>query len=95
MKERIHFQFRIACMKDAIRAFFRFLRFLPGFWELHRFWDTEPEFYGWVIRQYSTVMNELTGGRLSKPSHCAETVIDEIWAYMDRNYAGWNKEETK
>ena len=79
-------------MKDSVRSLFRFLRFLPGFWKLHRFWDAEPGFYGWVIRQYSTVMNELTGGKLSKPSHCAETVIEEIWRCMEKHYAGWSNE---
>ena len=74
--------FRFLCLKDSVRSLFRFIRFIPGFWKLNRFWDVEPEFYGWVIRQYSTVMNEMTGGKLSKPSHCAETVIEEIWNYV-------------
>ena len=77
-------RFRLLCWKDAMRSFFLLIRRLPGFWKLNRFWDADPEFYGWVIRQYSTVMYELTGGRLSKPSHDAMTVIEEIQRYMDR-----------
>ena len=93
MKERVPLRFRFLCLKDSVRSFFRFIRFLPGFWRLNRFWDVDPDFYGWVIRQYATVMNEMTGGQLSKPSHCAETVIEEIWEYMEKHYAGWNKKE--
>ena len=93
MKGKIHLRFRIACMKDAARSFFRFLKFLPGFWKLHRFWDAEPQIYGWVIRQYSTVMNELTGGKLSKPTNDAMSVIEQVWNHMNEHYAGWKKDE--
>lgn len=76
-------KFWLSCKWDGIRAFFLLLKRLPGFYRLNRFWDAEPEFYRWVIEQYETVMYEITGGRLSKPSHDAQTVLREAWDYID------------
>ncbi len=95
MNEKKSMAFRFLCWKGAVFSFFRMLKRLPGFWKLNRFWDVEPSFYGWVIRQYSTVMNELTGGKLSKPSHSAETVIEEVWTYMTGHFAGWDNAGNK
>lgn len=92
MKEKNPLRFRIACWQDAIRAFFRFIKFLPGFYRLNRFWGENPKYYGWVIRQYVTVMDTLTGGKLKNPSHDAMTVCNEIWRHMNRHYAGWKKD---
>lgn len=86
-------KFWFSCKWDGIKALFSLLRRLPGFYRLNRFWDQEPRFYGWVVQQYVEVMNELTGGKLRKPSHDAMTVIGTVWKYMDMHYAGWKKEE--
>lgn len=85
-------KFRLDCWRDRFHCLFRFLRRLPGYWRLNRIHDLNPDFYGWVMNQYSTVMNELTGGKLCKPSHDAMVVIDEIWEYMYRHFAGWKDE---
>ena len=71
---------------EAFRCFLRFMRRLPGYYWLNNFWDFEPDFYPWVINQYSEVMCEMTGGRLSKPSHDAKTVIMYAWDYIDEEY---------
>ena len=72
---------------QGFRCFLRFFRRLPGYFWLNQFWDCEPDFYPWVINQYSEVMYEMTGGKLSKPSHDAKTVISYAWDYIDREYA--------
>lgn len=86
-------KFWLSCKWDGIRAFFKLIPRLLGFYRLNRFWDQKPDFYGWVIQQYVAVMNELTGGKLRKPSHDAMTVIETVWGYMKAHYAGWEKEE--
>ena len=95
MNAKQRMTFWLLCRKDAARSFFNMLKRLPGFWKLNRTWDAEPDFYGWVISQYSAVMKELTGGKLSKPSHSAETVIDEVWMYMIGHFTGWNGQKTE
>ena len=89
------FKFWVSCKWDGIRAFFKLIPRLPGFYRLNRFWDQKPDFYGWVIQQYATVMSELTGGKLHKPSHDAMSVLDYVWDYMNAHYAGWKKEESE
>lgn len=76
---------------EAFRCFLRFFRRLPGYFWLNQFWDCEPDFYPWVTNQYSEVMYEMTGGKLSKPSHDARTVIQYAWEYID----GLHEEEEK
>ena len=85
-------KFWFSCKWDGIRAFFKLIPRLPGFYRLNRFWDQKPEFYGWVIQQYVAVMNELTGGKLRKPSHDAITVIEAVCKNMDVRYVGQRKE---
>ena len=92
-KQRIKFWF--SCKWDGIRSFFLLLKRLPGFYRLNRFWDCEPEFYRWVIQQYEEVMYEMTGGKLSKPSHSAQTVINEAWNYIDSLGKDEEEGETK
>lgn len=88
-KVKFWFSWKAHC----IRGFFTLLKRLSGFYWLNLFWDVGPQFYSDVIRNYSEVMRELTGGKLTKPSHDAMTVIGEVWKYMDAHYAGWNKKE--
>lgn len=83
MTRKQSIKFWLSCKWDGIRAFFLLLKRFPGFYRLNRFWDAEPEFYRWVIEQYETVMYEITGGRLSKPGHDAQTVLREAWDYID------------
>ena len=87
VKKHHWIRFRLICMKDAIVSFFKFIKRLPGYLWLNRFYDCEPDFYPWVMHQYSTVMSDLTGGKLSKASHPAETVLEEVWARMDYLYS--------
>ena len=77
---------------QGFRCFLRFIKRLPKYFWLNQFWDCEPDFYPWVINQYSEVMCEMTGGKLSKPSHDAKTVITYAWDYIDEEY-GHNEHE--
>lgn len=93
VKKHHWIRFRLYCIKDAIVSFFKFLKRLPGYIWLNRFYDCEPDFYPWVINQYSEVMCEMTGGKLSKPSHDAKTVIMYAWEYIDRECGGDKQDE--
>lgn len=79
-------RFRFSCMLDSIRSLFLFIGRIPGFYRLNRFWDKPPRFYWDVIENYVKVMYEMTDGHLSKPTYNADTVIDEAWACIDRNW---------
>lgn len=92
MKTGKYIRFRLSCAWEGIRSLFLLIRRLPGFYRLNRMWDRNPDFYGWEIRQYVTVMQDLTGGKLYKPSNDAATVIEAVWKHMDGQYAGWKKE---
>lgn len=85
-------KFWLSCKWDAVRSFLLLIKRLPGFYRLNRFWDADPQFYTDVIRDYSEVMRDLTGGRLRKPSHDAQTVIEQAWNYLDGYYAALMKE---
>lgn len=71
---------------DGICCFFLFLKRLPGFYRLNRFWDKDPRFYWDVIVNYSKVMYTLTEGRLQNPKWKADFVIEEVYEVMDKRY---------
>ena len=79
-------RFWLECKADSVRCFFQLLKRFPGFYKLNRFWDYEPREYWDIINNYIRVMYELTDGHLSKASHSAQTVIDEVYACMDKRY---------
>lgn len=90
-KQSVRFWF--SCKWDGIRAFFLLVKRLPGFYRMNRFWDADPQFYTDVIRNYSEVMSDITGNRLSKPSHDAQTVLMYAWDYIDEIFR--EREEEK
>ena len=79
-------KFRASYWWDGICSFFVLIGRLPGFYRLNRFWDKPPRFYWDTINNYIKVMYEFTDGHLSKPTYNADTVIDEAWACIDRNW---------
>lgn len=84
MKKRIGD--RVSGVLDCVRDFFSFVRRLPGFYRLNRFWDKHPRFYWDTINNYIKVMYELTDGHYSHPGYNAQTVIDEAYACMDKHW---------
>ena len=91
MRKTNSIRHHLSCAWDEIRSFFLFIARIPGFYRLNRFWDNHPRFYWDTINNYVKVMYTFTDGKLSKPTHSADTVIEESWECIDRNM----REETK
>lgn len=67
---------------DGWKAFFLFIRWIPKYYALHRDCGCRPDFYGWALSQYEQVIYTLTGGKLSKPTHQASTIIEAAYDYF-------------
>lgn len=93
-----YIRFRGSLFLMGVKSFFKFIRRIPGYYWLNQFWDCEPQFFTWVMKQYEEVMYDITGGKLSKPSHSAGTVLQFAWDYIDeifREREEENKEADK
>ena len=58
--------------------FLRFLKRIPGYRKLDKTYDYEPDVYIHAIGTYERLIEELTGGRLSKPNYELNFLLDEI-----------------
>ena len=85
-KKNHYWRFRFDCLKEDVRTFFHFLKRLNRFRKLNQMYDQEPEFYRWVIEQYETLAYNCTGGRYSKASWDANTLIWAMWDWIDEHY---------
>ena len=56
----------------------RFIRLIPAFYRLFRDSEMEPEDILFSLKQYMTVIHELTNGRMSKLNYYAEDIIHEV-----------------
>ena len=64
--------------KYDIPSFLRFLKRIPGYRRLDKAYDYEPDLYIHAIGTYERLIEELTGGRLSKPNYELSFLLDEI-----------------
>lgn len=78
-------KFRLYLLKETIKEFLLFLKYLPGYYKLHRDYEYEPGTYDFIIDNYQRVLCERTKF-LSKPTYCWRTVVDQLDRYYEEIY---------
>lgn len=81
MKQRLYF------LKDDIKDFFRFIKWLPAYYWLHRNYGYKPTTYDFIIQNYEIVLSERTR-TMSKPTYHWRDVVSEIdrWYEEDEDW---------
>lgn len=69
--QRLHF------LKEDIKDFFMFIKWLPAYFRLHRNYGYQPDTYSFIIENYEMVLTERTN-TMSKPTYCWQDVVGEI-----------------
>ena len=71
MRQRLYF------LKEDIKDFFRFVKWLPAYYKLHRNYGYHPDTYDFIIDNYETVLSNRTR-TMSKPTYHWQDVVSEI-----------------
>ena len=71
MKIRLYF------IKETIKEFLYFIKWLPGYYKLHRTYGYEPDTYSYIIENYEKVLCNRTKV-MSKPTYHWRDVVNEI-----------------
>ena len=61
-----------------IRTIFEFIKYIPAFYRLFRDSEMTPGDIHFSLLQYLTVIQELTGGRMSKLNYYAKDIISVV-----------------
>lgn len=81
MRQKLYF------LKENIKHFFRFIKWLPAYYKLHNDYGYRPDTYNFIIENYEIVLSERTL-TMSKPTYYWRDVVSEI----DRWYEEWEKD---
>lgn len=83
MKDRLIF------LKNDIKDFFLFIKWLPGYFRLHRNYGYDPDIYSFIIENYEMVLTSRTRF-MSKPTYYWQDVVAQIdeW-YEDDDEEKW------
>ena len=78
MRQRLEF------LKEDIKDFFLFIKWLPAYHKLHRDYGYQPSAYSFIIENYQRVLCERTLS-MSKPTYYWRDVVNEIdrWYYEE------------
>lgn len=68
---------RLIFFKEDIKDFFRFIKWLPTYYKLHRNYGYKPDTYAFIIDNYEKVLCERTRS-MSKPTYYWQDVVSEI-----------------
>lgn len=79
-------RFMLIEIKDFITNLITFIKYIPGYYKLHKNYEYEPETYDYIINNYEKVLCETTR-TLSKPTYDWRTVVCEIDSYYERIYS--------
>lgn len=71
MRQKLYF------LREDIKDFFMFIKWLPEYYKLHRNYGYYPDTYDSIIRNYETVLLERTM-TMSKPTYHWQDVVSEI-----------------
>ena len=76
-------------LKEDIKNFFLFIKWLPYYFKLHNYYGYKPNTYDYIIQNYEKVLCERTYS-MSKPTYHWQDVVGEI----DRWYE-WSDDDLK
>lgn len=68
---------RITVIKETIKDFLKFIKWLPAYYSLHKFYGYKPDIYIHIIENYEIVLCERTK-TMSKPTYFWTDVVSEI-----------------
>ena len=78
-------RFRLYLFKKTISELLLFIKYLPGYYKLHRDYLYEPDTYSFIIQNYEMVLCNTTK-TMSKPTYHWRAVVNEIDRYYDEIY---------
>lgn len=68
---------KLLFLKEDVRQFFIFIKWLPSYYKLHKNYGCEPDTYDFIIQNYEQVLCNRTKV-MSKPTYHWKDVIREI-----------------
>ena len=68
---------RLYFLKEDIKEFLTFFKWLPAYFRLHKNYGYEPDTYSFIIENYEMVLTNRTK-TMSKPTYYWQAVIREI-----------------
>ena len=83
---------RIRFLIEDIKELLLFIRYIPGYYKLHRDYLYEPDTYDFIIQNYEQVLCNRTKV-LSKPTYHWQTVVGELDRYYEEIYEEENNNE--
>lgn len=78
-------RFRLYLLKETISELLLFIRYLPGYYKLHKNYLYEPDTYDFIIDNYEKVLCNTTK-TMSKPTYHWKSVVSEIDRYYEEIY---------
>lgn len=78
-------RFRLLLLKEAITELLLFIRYIPGYYKLHKNYLYEPDTYNFIIQNYENVLCNTTK-TMSKPTYHWRDVVSEIDRYYEEMY---------
>ena len=69
--------FILYCLKENIKDIFLFIKWIPGYFRLHKNYRYEPDAYSFIIENYESVLCNRTK-TMSKPTYYWQDVVAEI-----------------
>ena len=83
---------RILFLIEDIKTLLLFIRYIPGYYKLHRDYLYKPTTYDFIIQNYEEVLCNRTKV-LSKPTYGWKTVVKELDRYYEEIYEEENNNE--
>ena len=76
---------RIRFLLEDIKKLLLFIKYIPGYYKLHRNYRYEPDTYDFIIDNYEKVLCNTTK-TMSKPTYHWKSVVSEIDRYYEEIY---------
>ena len=61
-----------------MKTLLTFIKHVPGFFRLYRDWGYTPNDYEFILDQYSEVLCDITGNRMSKHLYYAKDILSVV-----------------
>lgn len=78
-------KYRLMFLKNDIKRFFVFVKWLPKYFKLHKNYGYKPDTYDFIIQNYEHVLCNRTKV-MSKPTYHYNDVIREIDRWYEEMY---------
>ena len=76
---------RLQFLLEDVKELLLFIKYIPGYYKLHRDYLYEPDTYSFIIQNYEQVLCNTTK-IMSKPTYHWRAVVSEIDRYYEEMY---------